>query len=79
MPPGDLEQIYHIGIDPTKFKIIAVKSPVAFRSAYAKLSSEIYEVNTGGVCDCNLKNIEYKNLVRPIYPLDDEKDIKVNF
>ena len=78
-PPGDLEQLYHIGIDPTKFKIISVKAAVAFRSSYTKLSKEIYDVNTGGVCDCNLKKIQYKNIIRPIYPLDDEKDIKVNF
>jgi microcystin degradation protein MlrC len=78
-PPGDLEQLYHIGIDPTKFKIIAVKSAVAFRSSYTKLSKEIYDVNTGGVCDCNLKKIQYKNIIRPIYPLDGEKDIKLDF
>lgn len=60
--PGDLEQLYHIGIDPTKFKIIAVKSAVAFRSSYTKLSNEIYDVNTGGVCDCNLKKWNIKIL-----------------
>ena len=69
-PPGDLNQLRSQGIEPLQQKIIVVKSAVAFRGAYEAVAGEIWEVNTHGLCASDLSLFAYKNVPRPIYPLD---------
>jgi len=69
-PPGDLNQIRSQGIEPTSQSILVVKSAVAFRGAYGSIAGEIIEVNTPGLCTSDLRSFNYKNLTRPVYPLD---------
>ncbi len=69
-PPGDLNQLRSQGIEPLQQKIIVVKSAVAFRGAYEAVAGEIWEVNTPGLCSSDLSRFTYKNVPRPIYPLD---------
>ncbi|MCZ7545700.1 MAG: MlrC C-terminal domain-containing protein [Anaerolineae bacterium] len=73
-PPGDLAQLRSQGIAPEAMKIIVVKSPVAFRKAYAPIAAEILEVDTPGICAANLHHFPYRKLRRPIFPLDDFDD-----
>ena len=69
VPPGDLLMFEHMGVDLKRYKIITAKSAVAFRSVYSKLSSEIYDVNTGGICGCDLLQNQYKKLGREVFPI----------
>ena len=69
-PPGDLNQLRSQGIEPLQQKIIVVKSAVAFRGAYEAIAGEIWEVNTPGLCSSDLSQFAYKNVPRPVYPLD---------
>ena len=58
------------GIDPTYCKIVVVKSPNGFRAAYEPLARQIFLVDTPGVSTANLRQLPFKRVPRPIYPLD---------
>lgn len=70
MPPWNLEQLRSVGIAPEREKIIVLKSAVAFRAAYEPIAREIIEVNTPGLSSLDLSQFSYKNVRRPIFPLD---------
>jgi len=71
MPPWNLEQLRSIGITPERVKIIVLKSAVAFRAAYEPIAQEIIEVNSPGLSSLDLSQFHYKNIRRPIFPLDE--------
>lgn len=49
-PPFHIEQVTHLGIDPSSVRIITAKGAVAWRSAYGELARTVIEVDTPGVC-----------------------------
>lgn len=69
-PPFDLGQIKSLGLNPKEFKFIGVKAAVAHRKAYNEVSSSHIAIETPGPCPQNLNSLPYKNLERPIVPLD---------
>ena len=69
--PNDPEIFRRHGIEPTEKKILVVKSRGHFRAAYEPFAKEIIEVDAPGVASPNLKQFPYKNVRRPIFPLDD--------
>jgi microcystin degradation protein MlrC len=71
MPPWNLEQLRSVGITPEREKIIVLKSAVAFRAAYEPIAQEIIEVNSPGLSSLDLSQFSYKNVRRPIFPLDE--------
>lgn len=70
MPPWNLEQLRSVGIEPVNQKIIALKSAVAFRAAYEPMAAKIIEVDSPGLSAVDLTGFKYKNIRRPLYPLD---------
>lgn len=58
------------GIDPLYCKIVAVKSPNGFRAAYEPIAKAMFLVDTPGVSTARLARLPWKNVSRPIYPLD---------
>ncbi|HVW70150.1 MAG TPA: M81 family metallopeptidase [Steroidobacteraceae bacterium] len=69
-PPWDLGQWRSQGIDPGDLGIIAVKAAVAHRRAYEPIAKASYTVRTRGPCTSDLHALPYRNLRRPIFPLD---------
>lgn len=69
--PFDAQQLRSLGIDPADKKIIVVKSAIAWQAAYGDIAREIIYVDTPGICTSNLKTLPYKNVRRPIVPLDE--------
>jgi microcystin degradation protein MlrC len=69
-PPFDLGQLRSLGIQPESQKLIAVKAAVAHRAAYEPIAAGVVEMDTAGLCTANLGRFPYKNLQRPLYPLD---------
>jgi microcystin degradation protein MlrC len=69
-PPFDLGQWRSQGIDPATFQAINVKSAVAYRQAYQKISEDHYYIKTVGPCSDDLDTLPYAKLIRPIWPLD---------
>lgn len=71
MPMWNLQQLRKLGIEPTRLRIIVVKSAIAYRAAYIPIARRIIEVDTPGLAAANVRRFQYKHLNRPIYPLDD--------
>jgi len=69
--PNDPEIFRRNGIEPTEKKILLLKSRGHFRAAYEPFSKEVVEVDAPGLTTPNLKWFKYKNVPRPIFPLDD--------
>ncbi len=81
--PTDLELYRSLGIEPTRKKIIVVKSAVHFRASHEPIAKKIIEVDTPGIHSSRLSAFKYKKLRRPIFPLDVEMlgiaELKKNF
>lgn len=64
----------HFGADAAAARCTVVKSRGHFRAGFAHLfpPERIYEVDVPGLTSQNLQSFEWKNLPRPVYPLDPE-------
>lgn len=69
-PPFDLGQWRSQGIEPTKLSVIGVKAAVAHRRAYDPIAARMHWLDTPGPCSSNLHSLPYRNVRRPVYPLD---------
>ncbi len=70
MPPFDLGQLRSQGIEPRALAVIGVKAAVAHRRAYDPIAAASFTVATPGPCASDLSILPYRNLRRPIFPLD---------
>lgn len=68
--PHDLQMLRSVGIEPTNRKIIVVKSSVHYRAAFEPIAAEILEVDAGGLAAASWDRLPFRNLRRPVYPLD---------
>jgi microcystin degradation protein MlrC len=68
--PFDLGQLRSQGIEPRDFAVIGVKAAVAHKRAYDSITGASYYVDTPGPCTGNLASLPWKQLQRPVYPLD---------
>jgi len=67
----DLKFFEHANIDPRSKAVVVVKSAHHFRAAFAPIASEVIVVDGGGgLTSRNYKELEYKKVRRPVYPLD---------
>ena len=58
------------GIEPTRMKIVVVKSPNGFREAYEPIAKRLVIVDTPGVSSANLKQMPYRRIDRAMYPFN---------
>jgi len=70
--PLDLGLYESQGIDITGKRFVVVKSSVHFRAAHEPVAVEIIELDTPGLTSPRLAGFEFKNIRRPIFPLDVE-------
>jgi len=66
----DLSQVTSLGVDPVHKTTIALKSNHHFRADFGPISREIITVDGGGLGSVIL-GANYKNIRRPIWPLDE--------
>jgi microcystin degradation protein MlrC len=67
----DLGQFTSLGIDPTRYPTVAVKSMQHFRAAFEPIAREVILVDTGALCSASLPAELYKNVRRPLWPFDE--------
>jgi microcystin degradation protein MlrC len=72
LQPTDLELYRSLGIEPTERRFIVVKSSVHYRAAHEPIAEEVIELDTPGLTSPRLASFGFKNLRRPIFPLDVE-------
>nr|WP_286201960.1 MlrC C-terminal domain-containing protein [Ochrobactrum sp. SFR4] len=66
----DQQQFRAFGIEPTAHKIVVVKSMQHFRADFEQIAGQIIVCDSGALCTMDYAKIPYRNVPRPIYPLD---------
>ncbi|RLG66965.1 hypothetical protein DRN93_05345 [archaeon] len=67
-----MEQDYYkaVGVDPSQRKIVVVKAHQAHRASFENIAKRIIEVDTPGSTSPSYKGLAFKNIPRPVFPLD---------
>ncbi len=68
--PYDRMFFLHFGIVPEEKSVVAVKSAQHFRAAFGAMAREVILVDAAGITSPDPKKFPYKNIRRPIWPLD---------
>jgi microcystin degradation protein MlrC len=67
----DPEFYRSVGLEPRDAQAVVVKSPAAFRANYEPFAAEVLILDAPGLCSPNLRSYPFRNVRRPLYPLDD--------
>jgi microcystin degradation protein MlrC len=67
----DLGQFTSLGIDPTRYPTVAVKSMQHFRAAFEPIAREVILVDTGSLCSELYTPELYDRVPRPVWPIDE--------
>ena len=68
--PNDLECFRSVGIDPASKKYLVLKSRVHWRAAFRPIIGGEVECAGVGVCTSDYSMLDFRNVRRPVYPLD---------
>lgn len=66
----DTGQYTSVGLDLSKAGVVFVKSPSHFRATFAAHADRILTADTPGAARVNIREVAYRNVRRPIHPLD---------
>jgi microcystin degradation protein MlrC len=75
--PNDLACLMSLGIDPTEKKYLMLKSRIHYRAGFKPIAREVIECAGVGVCTSDYDMLDFKNVRRPIFPLDKINDPNV--
>jgi len=67
---NDLGQFTSLGIDPTRYRTVAVKSMHHFRAAFEPIAREVVLIDTGSLCSEIYTPELFTKVRRPIHPID---------
>ena len=70
-PPFSLGQLTSLGIDPARQSILVVKAAVAYKAAYKPIAGRVIEVDTPGLTAIDPGRFAFREIRRPMFPLDD--------
>ncbi len=68
--PNDLNCFLSLGIDPRTRRFLMLKSRVHYRAGFSDIAREVIECAGTGVCTSDYDMLHFRNVRRPIYPLD---------
>ena len=79
--PYDLGCFYSLGIDPLEKTFLMLKSRIHYRATFMPIAKKIVECAGCGVCTSDYDQLTFRNVRRPIYPLDNinSKSFKEGF
>lgn len=66
----DLQQFKSFGIDPASKNVVALKSMQHFRAAFERIAGHVIVCDSGALCTPQYNRLPYRNVPRPIFPLD---------
>ncbi len=66
----DLNVFRSVGVEPEGLTTIGLKSRNHFKAAYGPIARETLLVDAGGIASMRLQELNYRNIPRPIWPLD---------
>jgi len=70
----DLEQFKSFGINPESKQVVALKSMQHFRADFEPIAGRVIVCDSGALCTPDYQRLRYRNVKRPIFPLDQEFD-----
>ena len=76
--PNDKNAFLSLGIDPARKKFLMLKSRIHYRAGFGDIAKEVIECAGTGVCTSDYSQLKFKNVRRPIYPLDLANDLDVS-
>ena len=68
--PNDLNCFLSLGIDPRARRFLMLKSRIHYRAGFSDVARDIIECAGTGVCTSDYDMLDFRNVRRPIYPLD---------
>jgi microcystin degradation protein MlrC len=68
--PHDLAAFTAVGLAPDQLRFVMLKSRVHWRAGLRSLAHAVVECAGTGVCTSDYGKLAFKNVRRPIYPLD---------
>ena len=68
--PNDLNCFLSLGIDPRARRFLMLKSRIHYRAGFSDVAREVIECAGTGVCTSDYDMLDFRNVRRPIYPLD---------
>ena len=68
--PSDLNCFFTLGIDPLQKRYVMLKSRVHWRAGLGAMAKAVVDCAGIGVCTSDYGQLTFKNVRRPIYPLD---------
>jgi len=66
----DLQQFRAFGIYPESKHVVALKSMQHFRAAFEPIAGHVIVCDSGALCTPRYDRLPYRNVPRPIFPLD---------
>jgi microcystin degradation protein MlrC len=66
------EQYRSMGLDPSRAKFVVAKNPMNYRLAYGAIAKAVYVLDTPGPTPATVRNVCYRKLQRPYFPLDEQ-------
>jgi microcystin degradation protein MlrC len=72
--PNDTACFTSLGITPEEKTFLMLKSRIHYRAGFGKLAKQVIECAGTGVCGSDYSKLNFKNVRRPIYPLDNLND-----
>lgn len=67
----DRQQLYAFGIDPTRRRVLALKSMQHFRAAFEPIAGKVIVCDSGALSTPKMSRRPYRRVRRPIWPLDE--------
>jgi microcystin degradation protein MlrC len=68
--PNDKNAFLSLGIDPVRKKYLMLKSRIHYRAGFRDIAKEVIECAGTGVCTSDYDQLTFRNVRRPIFPLD---------
>ncbi|HEX3972592.1 MAG TPA: M81 family metallopeptidase [Stellaceae bacterium] len=68
--PSDLNCFYSLGIDPLQKRYVMLKSRVHWRAGLGAMAKAVVDLAGVGACTSDYSSLSFKNVRRPIFPLD---------
>lgn len=72
----DLNVFRSVGIEPQELATIGLKSRNHFKAAYGPIARETMLVDAGGIASMRLQELTFRNVPRPIWPLENSDLVK---
>ena len=70
--PYDPECFRSLGMEPTSYDYVMLKSRIHYRVGFRDIAKEVIECAGRGVCTSDYSQLTFDKVRRPVFPLDED-------